>query len=77
MILGGLIQGIAVKDGAYAGGTFDWATPFALLCGFGVSFGYALLGATWLVMKTKGPVAERARTQATWLLYAVLASWPR
>jgi cytochrome d ubiquinol oxidase subunit II len=73
VILGGLIQGIAVKDGAYAGGTFDWATPFALLCGFGVSFGYALLGATWLVMKTKGPVADRARTQATWLLYAVLA----
>ena len=33
VILGGLIQGIAVKDGAYAGGTFDWATPFALLCG--------------------------------------------
>jgi cytochrome bd ubiquinol oxidase subunit II len=73
VILGGLIQGIAVKDGAYAGGTFDWATPFALLCGFGVSFGYALLGATWLVMKTKGPVADRARAQATWLLYAVLA----
>ena len=73
VILGGLIQGIAVKDGAYAGGTFDWATPFALLCGFGVSFGYALLGATWLVMKTTGPVADRARTEATWLLYAVLA----
>jgi len=73
VILGGLIQGIAVKDGAYAGGNFDWATPFALLCGFGVSFGYALLGATWLVMKTTGPVADRARRQATWLLYAVLA----
>ena len=73
VILGGLIQGIAVKDGAYAGGTFDWATPFALLCGLGVSFGYALLGATWLTMKTKGPVADRARSQAIWLLYAVLA----
>ena len=36
VILGGMIQGIAVKDGAYAGGTFDWATPFALLCGLGV-----------------------------------------
>ena len=77
MILGGLIQGIAVKDGAYAGGTFDWATPFALLCGFGVSFGYALLGATWLMMKTKGPVAERARTQATWLLSRCWALWRR
>ena len=61
-----------MKDGAYAGGTFDWATPFALLCGLGVAFGYALLGATWLMMKTEGPVAERARTQATWLLFAVL-----
>ena len=72
VILGGMIQGIAVKEGAYAGGTFDWATPFALLCGFGVAFGYALLGATWLTMKTKGPLAERARTQATWLLFVVL-----
>jgi cytochrome d ubiquinol oxidase subunit II len=72
VILGGLIQGIAVKDGAYAGGTFDWATPFALLCGFGVSFGYALLGATWLVMKTEGAVAKRAREQAQVLLVAVL-----
>jgi cytochrome d ubiquinol oxidase subunit II len=72
IILGGMIQGIAVKDGAYAGGTFDWATPFALLCGFGVACGYALLGATWLAMKTKGPLADRARTQATFLLFAVL-----
>ena len=72
VILGGLVQGIAVKDGAYAGGTFDWATPFALLCGLGVSFGYALLGATWLTMKTEGPVAKRARTHAVWLLGAVL-----
>jgi cytochrome d ubiquinol oxidase subunit II len=73
VILGGMIQGIVVKDGAYAGGPFDWATPFALLCGFGVLSGYALLGATWLVMKTTGPVADRARKHATLLLYAVLA----
>ena len=73
VILGGMIQGIAVKDGAYAGGSFDWATPFALLCGFGVAAGYALLGATWLLLKTKGPLADRARSQAVWLLYAVLA----
>src|SRR5258706_4378549 len=33
IILGGLIQGITVVDGRYAGGPFDWATPFALLCG--------------------------------------------
>ena len=72
MILGGLIQGIRVENGAFAGGAFDWATPFALLCGLGVVAGYALLGATWLVMKTEGPVAERARAQAKMLLLAVL-----
>jgi cytochrome d ubiquinol oxidase subunit II len=73
VILGGLIQGIAIKDGGYAGGTFDWATPFAFVCGLGVSAGYALLGATWLTMKTEGPVAERARSHAVGLFYAVLA----
>ena len=64
VILGGLIQGIKVENGVFAGGAFDWATPFAVLCGLGVMVGYALLGATWLVMKTEGAVAERARDQA-------------
>jgi cytochrome d ubiquinol oxidase subunit II len=73
VILGGLIQGIRVENGAYAGGAFDWATPFALLCGFGVLSGHALLGATWLVMKTEGALADRARAQAMVLLYLVLA----
>jgi cytochrome d ubiquinol oxidase subunit II len=71
-ILGGLIQGIRVENGAYLGGAFDWATPFAALCALGVLVGYALLGATWLVMKTEGAVAERARSQAKLLLFAVL-----
>ena len=73
VILGGMVQGIRVENNAFAGGPFDWATPFALLCGLGVTTGYALLGATWLVMKTEGPVAEHARAQAKWLLLAVLA----
>jgi cytochrome bd ubiquinol oxidase subunit II len=73
VILGGLIQGIKVENGAFAGGPFDWATPFAFLCGLGVVAGYALLGATWLAMKTEGEVAERARLQAKALLLAVLA----
>lgn len=73
MILGGLIQGIDVANGAFAGGAFDWATPFGLLCGLGVAAGYALLGATWLIMKTEGAVAERARAQARLLLLVVLA----
>jgi cytochrome d ubiquinol oxidase subunit II len=73
LILGGLIQGIKVENGAFAGGHLDWATPFALICGLAVVAGYTLLGATWLVMKTEGPVAERARMQAKGALLAVLA----
>ncbi|MGZ9073658.1 MAG: cytochrome d ubiquinol oxidase subunit II [Rhodoplanes sp.] len=72
VILGGLIQGIRVENAAFAGGPFDWATPFATLCGCGVVAGYALLGATWLIMKTEGPVAARARAQAKALLLVVI-----
>jgi cytochrome d ubiquinol oxidase subunit II len=73
LILGGLIQGIKVENGAFAGGAFDWATPFAVLCGLGLVTGYGLLGATWLIMKTEGTIAKWARTQARLLLLAVLA----
>jgi cytochrome d ubiquinol oxidase subunit II len=73
LILAGLLEGIKVENGVFAGGSFDWATPFAVLCGLGMITGYALLGATWLVMKADGAVAERARAQAKLLLLAVLA----
>jgi len=72
VILAGLISGIKVENDAFAGGPFDWARPFAILCGLGVIAGYALLGATWLVMKTDGAVAERARRHAKELLIVVL-----
>jgi cytochrome d ubiquinol oxidase subunit II len=61
-----------VANNAFAGGAFDWARPFPILCGFGVTAGYALLGATWLVMKTEGAVARRAREQSKTLVIAVL-----
>jgi cytochrome d ubiquinol oxidase subunit II len=72
VILGGMIQGVPVRDGGFSGGPFDWATPFAIVCGVALIAGYALLGATWLAMKTEGPVAERARRQSKLLLLAVL-----
>src|SRR5437763_12031975 len=58
LILGGLIQGIKVEHGAFAGSAFDFATPFAIVCGLGVMTGYALLGACWLTMNTDGAVAQ-------------------
>lgn len=62
--LGALVQGIEVVDRAYAGGWWDWLTPFSLLTGVALVVGYALLGATWLVMKTDGDLQDRAREVA-------------
>jgi cytochrome d ubiquinol oxidase subunit II len=62
--LGALVQGIPVENRAYAGGWWDWLTPFSLATGLALLVGYALLGATWLVMKTSGTLAERARGHA-------------
>ncbi|WP_370049527.1 MULTISPECIES: cytochrome d ubiquinol oxidase subunit II [Salipiger] len=64
MTLGTLLQGITVEGRAYAGGWWDWLTPFTLLCGVAVVAGYALLGACWLNLKTEGEIQERARWMA-------------
>jgi len=58
--LGALVQGIPVEGRAYAGGWWDWLTPFSLLTGVALVFGYALLGATWLIYKTQGYTQQRA-----------------
>jgi cytochrome d ubiquinol oxidase subunit II len=39
LTLGGLLQGIRVVDEAYAGGWWDWLTPFTVLCGVAVVVG--------------------------------------
>jgi cytochrome d ubiquinol oxidase subunit II len=70
--LGGFVQGVPVRDGAYAGAVFDWITPFALLTGVALIFGYALLGAGWLVLKTEGPLQDWARRSGRICLIAVL-----
>ena len=48
--LGALVQGIKVSGRAYGGGWYDWLTPFSVMTGVALVIGYALLGATWLVM---------------------------
>jgi cytochrome d ubiquinol oxidase subunit II len=58
--LGALLQGIAVDQRVYTGGWFDWLTPFSVLVGLSLVIGYALLGATWLIMKSEGTLQARA-----------------
>ncbi len=75
--IGSLVQGIATVHGTYAGGTFDWLTPFSLLCGLGLVATYALLGCGWLIMKTAGELRQRmcyhARSLALVLLVLAMA----
>jgi cytochrome d ubiquinol oxidase subunit II len=62
-----------VENRQFAGGPFDWLTPFTLLCGVGLLVGYALLGACWIVMKTTHDLESRARKLATPLLAGLVA----
>ena len=71
--LGALVQGIEITDRHYSGGWWDWLTPFSLLTGVAVVVGYALLGATWIMMKTDGPVHHLMRDYAKPLAIATLA----
>jgi cytochrome bd ubiquinol oxidase subunit II len=58
--LGALVQGIPVAGRAYAGGWWDWLTPFSIVTGIALVIGYALLGSTWLIWKTEGHTQREA-----------------
>ena len=79
--LGALVQGIEIANRQYAGGWWDWLTPFSLLTGAAVVIGYGLLGATWLNLKTTGALRDRARRFAattgvgTLILIGVVSLW--
>ena len=74
IVLGALLQGVEISGRAYAGGWWDWLTPFSVLTGVSVVVAYALLGSTWLVMKAEGTLQRRARAMAWWLGGASLAA---
>jgi len=73
MALGAMVQGIAVDGRAYAGGNWDWLTPFSALTALALVVGYAMLGATWLILKTEGETLARARRFAMPLGAALIA----
>jgi cytochrome d ubiquinol oxidase subunit II len=73
VVLGALVQGIAMEERAYSGGNWDWLTPFSMLTGLALVAGYALLWATWLVLKTDGSVRRIAHKLARGAGAATLA----
>lgn len=73
VVVGAVINGFPVSGRAFSGGMLDWLTPFTLFCGLGLTIAYALLGASWLVMKSEEPLQEKMRGASRALLLALLA----
>jgi cytochrome bd ubiquinol oxidase subunit II len=71
LVLGGFVHGVSLKDGLFVGGSFDWATPYAVLTALGLVAGYALLGAGWLMIKTSDELHGDARRWAKMAAIAV------
>jgi len=66
VIIGAIVQGIQVEGRSFAGGAFDWLDAYSVMTGVAVIFGYALLGGTWLVIKTDGETQAWARKSASY-----------
>ncbi len=72
VVLGSFIQGFKVDGRHFAGGSFDFLTPFSVFTGLALVFGYALLGAGWLILKTEGDLQAWARRLGRWALLGTL-----
>jgi len=70
--LGAYIDGLPVEHGAFTGSALGWFSPFPLFCGVGVVVAYTLLGSTWLILKTEGPLHDRMKSLASRLVWALL-----
>ena len=68
MVLGAFVQGIPVAGRSFSGGPFDWLNAYSVMTGIALVFGYALLGATWLIMKTEDITQDWARKSAGYVL---------
>jgi cytochrome d ubiquinol oxidase subunit II len=68
MILGAFVKGVRVEGRIFAGHPFDWLSAYSFMTGVALLFGYALLGATWLLMKTDPTTRDWARKCASYVL---------
>jgi cytochrome d ubiquinol oxidase subunit II len=73
-VLGAFLHGFTVNGRNFAGSSWDWVTPFSVFTGFALMFGYSLLGAGWLVIKTEGSLQVWARKMGRRCLVGVVAS---
>jgi cytochrome bd ubiquinol oxidase subunit II len=74
IVLGSFIQGYEVTGRQFSGSSLAFLTPFSLMTGVALLFGYGLLGAGWLILKTEGDIQAAARRHGRICLVGVLAA---
>ncbi|EAT11378.1 cytochrome d ubiquinol oxidase subunit II [Bermanella marisrubri] len=72
-VVGAYIQGFETEHFRYVGGALDWLTPFVVVTGLGMVVGYALLGSTWLIMKSEDYIQAWAYKITPYLLAVLFA----
>lgn len=72
--LGSIVNGFTVSNLVFTGGAFDFLSPFSMFTGLSLLVAYALLGATWLVMKTDGFIQGQMRRAAQLLVVFLLVA---
>ncbi|WP_417553608.1 cytochrome d ubiquinol oxidase subunit II [Marinomonas fungiae] len=70
LILGSIIQGVNAEQISEA--SWYWLSPFSILTGFSVMAGYALLGASYLYMKSRNRIQQHAAYLAKRLVIIVM-----
>jgi cytochrome d ubiquinol oxidase subunit II len=74
VVLGAFIQGFRVTGRQFSGTSLDFLTPFSIMTGFALLFGYGLLGAGWLIIKTDGALQMWARRAGRYCLVGVMVA---
>ncbi|CAI1807938.1 Cytochrome d ubiquinol oxidase subunit 2 [Serratia ficaria] len=75
VIVGAVLNGFEVSHRTYIGPVLNWFAPFPLFCGIGLVIAYALLGCTWLIMKTEGELHRKMSNLAkplTLILFGII-----
>lgn len=79
--VGAVLNGFEVTGRVFTGDVMGWLVPFPLFCGLGLILAYALLGSSWLIMKTDHQLHEKMTrltkplTLALLVVIAVISIW--
>ncbi len=67
-VLGTFVRGFDLTKGVH----YQWFNYFSILCGMGLIFGYVLLGANYLIIKTEGKLQKKCYNISSKVQYFIL-----